>query len=118
MERTRYYLDTTFSLSLDIGKAVKYLNSGEIPLRDATEIALASFYCPLAAAQEGASVRQVEALIEVSRTQFETYMSLAVSRSQKQLELDSERNAPDVENFKKENKSQEIEGIKFEDEEL
>lgn len=73
---------TTFSENIAAGIAAKYLNSGEIVVRDGIEIAISCLFAPLGAAIEGASREEVEERCEISRTLLETYISLALTRVQ------------------------------------
>lgn len=82
MRQVRLKIDTSFAESKNAAKAVEYLNSGEILLRDGLEIALSCMFSPIAAAAEGASLSEIKQRCEVSRTQFETYMNLAMSRAE------------------------------------
>lgn len=76
----RLVIDTRYSETTPVGLAVKYLNSREVRLRDALEVAISCYYAPLAAAIEGATQEEVMAYIERSRTQFEVNCGLALSR--------------------------------------
>lgn len=80
MRQIKFKIDTTFSDNISAGVAAKYLNSGEIFLRDGVEIAISCLFAPIGAAVEGETRAEVEARCEVSRMQFETYMKLALSR--------------------------------------
>ncbi len=73
-------INTTFVETKPAGLAAQYLNSGEIDTRAGVEIAIRCLFAPLGAAASGASRREVEALIAASRTQFEIYLNLALSR--------------------------------------
>ena len=80
MGQIKFKIDTTFSENISAGMAAKYLNSREILLRDGIEIAISCLFAPIAAAVEGATLSEVEEQCKKSRIQFETYMSLAMSR--------------------------------------
>lgn len=88
--RSRLNIDTTFIDSKGAGIATKYLNSGEITVRDGIEVAISCVFTPLGLASQGGTIEEVERLIEISRTQFETYMSLAVCRAKKQVVVEKE----------------------------
>ncbi|GFE72212.1 hypothetical protein [Chroococcus sp. FPU101] len=75
-------IETTFIETKPAGLAAKYLNSGEIQLRAGVEIAIACLFAPLGAALSGASRKDIEQLIAISRTQSETYFALALNRCQ------------------------------------
>ena len=73
-------INTTFVETKPAGLGAHYLKSGEIDTRAGIEIAIGCLFAPLGAAVSGASRREVEALIAASRTQFEIYLNLALSR--------------------------------------
>ena len=79
MRQIRLKIDTTFSSNKGAGIAINYLNSGEIPLRNGLDLALSCLFSPIGAAIAGASQSEVESRIEMSRTQFELYVNLALS---------------------------------------
>ncbi len=89
MRQVRLKIDTSFAESKNAAIAIEYLNSGEIFIRDGLEIALSCLFSPLGAAASGESPSQVQLRCELSRTQFETYMTLAINRA-KALNLLSE----------------------------
>ena len=78
-------LNTTFIENKPAGLAAKYLNSGEIDVRTGIEIAIGCLFAPLGAAISGSNRKEVDALIQTSRTQFEIYLSLALSRCHNEL---------------------------------
>ena len=82
MSQVRININTSFSENKSAGIAAKFLNSGEIFLRDGIEIAISCLFAPLGAAVEGASPSAVKKRCEISRMQFETYMNLAMSRAE------------------------------------
>jgi len=75
-------IDTTFAETKPAGLAAKYLNSGEIYPRAGVEIAISCLFAPLGAAISGVSRQEVEGIIAASRTQFEVFCALALSRCQ------------------------------------
>ena len=79
-------IKTSFSEGKPAGQGAKYLNSGEIDVRCGIEIALGCVFAPLGAAANGASYQEVERMVARSRTQFEIYMNLALSRCSNQYE--------------------------------
>ena len=89
MRQVRLKIDTSFAESKNAAIAIEYLNSGEIFIRDGLEIALSCLFSPLGAAASGESLSQVRLRCELSRAQFETYMTLAINRA-KALKLLSE----------------------------
>jgi len=78
-------IDTTFRETKPAGLAAKYLNSGEIEPRTGVEIAISCLFAPLGAATNGASRQEVEAIVAASRTQFEVFCALALSRCEEKL---------------------------------
>ncbi len=80
MSQVRININTSFSENKSAGIAAKYLNKGEISLRNGLELAISCLFSPLGSADDGATLAEVKARCEVSRTVFETYMRLALSR--------------------------------------
>ncbi len=78
----RVKVDTTFSENKSAGVGARYINSGEMTIRDAIEIACTCLFAPIGGAAAGESISKVKARQEISRTIFETYMSLALSRAE------------------------------------
>ena len=88
----RVVVDTRFFETTPAGLAAKYLNSGEIKVRDGVATAIACVFAALGGAIHGLSEKEVESIIERSRTQFEIYCALARSRcllSNKDQELEN-----------------------------
>ncbi len=82
LKQVKLKIETSFSENRGAAIAVEYLNSGEITLRDGLEVALSCLFAPLGAAAKGASQSEVKSRREISRTIFETYMNLAISRAE------------------------------------
>ena len=82
LKQVKLKIETSFSENRGAAIAVEYLNSGEITLRDGLEVALSCLFAPLGAAAKGASQSEVKSRREISRTIFETYMNLAMSRAE------------------------------------
>ena len=82
LKQVKLKIDTSFSENRDAARAILYLKSGEINLRDGIEISLACLFAPIGAAVAGASQSEVKTKCEMSRTIFETYMNLAMSRAE------------------------------------
>lgn len=94
MERVRFSFEATFSPSQNAALAAKYLTSGEMAQGKEIEIALSCLFAPLGAASEGASANKVKSLIETSRIQFETYMSLALCRLENHSDISTDESCP------------------------
>ncbi|CAA9569569.1 hypothetical protein AVDCRST_MAG81-1446 [uncultured Synechococcales cyanobacterium] len=87
-------IDTSFTDTKPAGLAAKYLNSGEIHPRAGIEIAISCLFAPLGAAINGASRQEVEGIVAASRTQFEVFCALALSRCQEKSYADVRINPP------------------------
>ncbi|WP_036489125.1 hypothetical protein [Myxosarcina sp. GI1] len=79
MTQVRFSLNTTFVDTKIVARVIRFLKEEKIK-REGVEIALSNFFGALAVASEGGSVEEVQALIEKSRFQFETYQNLALTR--------------------------------------
>ncbi len=82
MPQIKFKMNTSFSTQKGAGIGMKYPNSGEIRARDGVEVAIACLFAPIGAALEGATLSEVKARREISRSIFETYMNLAISRAE------------------------------------
>ena len=111
MRQVRLNLDTKFSENKGAGIGARYLNSGEILLRHGVEQAIACLFTPIGAAMEGATLSEVKARQEISRSIFESWMNLATSRA----ELNEENKGLSVEtkfeDIKSSNSGFEVNGV-------
>ena len=82
MRQIRVNIDTTFSEHRPAGIGARYLNSGEIRVRDGVELAITCLFTPIGAAMEGATLSEIKQRQEIARTIFETWMNLATSRAE------------------------------------
>lgn len=81
MPQIKLNINTSFSINKGAGLAMKYLNSGEIPLRQGIELALSCLFAPLGVAIIGGSIDDVKDRCELSRSLFEAYINLALQRA-------------------------------------
>ncbi len=123
MRQVRFNIDTTFSENKRAAMGVKYLNSGEIPSRTGTELAISCLLTPLGYAVFGGSLQEVDSQIEISRTIFESYMNLARNRAESN-EKSNETKVEDLTEFvtadmrARESEEEALTEINFDDEEF
>ena len=98
MRQVRFNIDTTFSENKRAAMGVKYLNSGEIPSRTGTELAISCLLTPLGYAVFGGSLQEVDSQIEISRTIFESYMNLARNRAESDEKSLAQENGDEIAN--------------------
>lgn len=88
MTQIRLKIDTTLSDNAIAGKALK-MQKEEGNERNAIKLSLATLFGALAVAKEGGSLKEVQAAIHQSKTQFELYQGLALSLVEIKLSSDS-----------------------------